>query len=72
MITISGVVCREAGGEKHGGRAEDICFYDMARLFLKTEVLHARSPKGGPGSIFRQNDLRFEALFGKEIRRITE
>ncbi len=54
VITISGVVCREAGGEKRGGRADDLCFYDKARLFLKTEVLHARSPKGGPGSIFRQ------------------
>jgi hypothetical protein len=39
-------VCREAGGEKRGGRADDLCFYDMARLLLKTEVLHARSPKG--------------------------
>ncbi len=40
-------MCREAGGEKHRGLADDICFYDKARLFLKTEVLHARIPKGG-------------------------
>ena len=43
----AGVVCREADGEKRRGLADDICFYDKARLFLKTEVLHARSPKGG-------------------------
>jgi hypothetical protein len=41
------VVCREADGEKRRGLADDICFYDKARLFLKTEVLHARIPKGG-------------------------